>query len=68
MEQQITNYTHFLPNKQILDTFESFDFRLKNISNDNEIIFRNLELYNFSEIDNNKIDKLIDEMVIDIEN
>ena len=67
MEQQITNYTHFRPNKQILDTFASFDFVCKNDSNNNDIIFRNLELYNFSEIRNNKINKLINEMFIDIE-
>ena len=67
MEQQITNYTHFLPNNQILSTFNSFDFVCKNISNNNDIIFRNLELYNFSNINNSKIDKLIDEMIIDIE-
>lgn len=67
MEQQITNYTHFSPNKQILDTFDSFDFICKNSSNNNDIIFRNLELYNFCDITSNEIDKFIDEMVIDIE-
>ena len=63
MEQQITNYTHFLPNKQILDTFNSFDFLCKNFSNNNPIIFRNLELYNFSDINN----KLTDQLFTDIE-
>lgn len=67
MEQQITNYTHFLPNKQILDTFASFDFVCKNSFSSNYSIFRNLEVYNFSNIKNNKIDKLINEMLIDIE-
>lgn len=64
MEQQISNYIHFLPNNQILTTFDSFDFVCKNSSNNNEIIFRNLELYNFSNRNNNEIDKLIDEMII----
>lgn len=68
MEQQITNYTHFLPNKQILDTFASFDFVYKNSSSsNNSSIFRNLEIYNFRDITSNENNKFIDKMVIDIE-
>ena len=67
MEQQISNHIHFLPNNQILTTFDSFDLVCKNSSNNNDIIFRNLELYNFSNRSNNEMDKLIDEMIMDIE-
>lgn len=63
MQQQISNYTHFFPNRQVLDVFNSFNFIRKNVSNNLPIIFRNLDIYNFCDIDN----KLIDEMFIDID-
>ena len=68
MGQQITNYTHFFPNKQILDTFDSFDFVCKSGFNNYDIIFRNLEIYNFSDKNNNEIDKLIDGMIVENSN
>lgn len=67
MEQQITNYTHFCPNKQILSTFNSFNFICKNDFNNSDIIFRNLEIYHFYDIEHNEIDKFNNVIIIDME-
>ena len=43
MEDMILSYSHFIPNKQILETFNSFNYITKPFNG--KIIFRNLELY-----------------------
>lgn len=54
MEDMILSYSHFIPNKQILDAFNLFKYTPKHFSGD--VIFRNLEIYEFkgSDLDCNK--------------
>lgn len=54
MENMILSYSHFIPNKQILETFNSFNYITKPFNG--EIVFRNLEVYGFEKL-NFKIDE-----------
>lgn len=56
IENEIINYSHFIPNKQVLEVFNSFNYVKKIVSK--EIVFRNPEIYHFNDASKDLIDFL----------